>query len=103
MIDRSRMHRALDAVMDRHSRVKDTQTVIETYRGYEIERGETNAIRVVGLGHSYAQYFKGWSEKSAVDAAKRAIDRELARPAPQRVKPEDLIMSVNDPRFGKRR
>ena len=68
--------------------------VVEKYRGYEIEEGETGAVRVVGLGHRYAQYFKGWSRASAVEAAKRAIDRELAKPEPLPVKPEDIIRSM---------
>ena len=73
---------------------KMKDAVVEKYRGYEIEEGETGAVRVVGLGHRYAQYFKGWSRASAVEAAKRAIDRELAKPEPLPVKPEDIIRSM---------
>ena len=76
--------------------VKDAQTVIETYKGFDIERGDTNAIRVVDHGRRYAQHFNAWTEREAIEKAKRAIDREVAKPAPGPVKPEDLIISLND-------
>jgi hypothetical protein len=79
-----------------HGKAHDYQMVIEKYKGYEIERGETGAVRVVGLGRRYAQYFNAYSEAKAIEKAKAAIDREVAKPPAQPVKPEDLIISLND-------
>jgi hypothetical protein len=86
---------------DKVPRRRAKDAVVEKYRGYEIEEGETGAVRVVGLGRRYAQYFKGWSRASAVEAAKRAIDRELAKPEPLPVKPEDIIRSMYTDRKAK--
>jgi hypothetical protein len=84
------------AELNSKAQAHDAQTVIEKYKGYEIERGETGAVRVVGLGRRYAQYFNAYTEAKAVEKAKAAIDREVAKPPAQPVKPEDLIISLND-------
>lgn len=89
---RARLHRALDKVLARDA----APTLIEKYKGFEIEKGDSGAVRVVGLGQRYAQYFNAWTEREAIEKAKRAIDKEVAKPAPGPVKPEDLIISLND-------
>jgi hypothetical protein len=69
---------------------------VEVYRGYKILRGSTGAVSVPGLGKRYAQYFKGWTEQSAVQKAKEAIDRQLAKPPAAPVNPEDIIRPLKD-------
>jgi hypothetical protein len=85
---RAGLHRALDAALDA------APETIETYRGYAIQRGESGAISVVGLGRRYAQYFNGWTEQAAVKKAKAAIDKELTKPPAGPVNPDDLIRSI---------
>lgn len=53
--------------------------VIEEYRGYKILRGKTGAVSVSNLGMR-DRYFRGFTEKSAVEAAKKSIEKYEALP-----------------------
>jgi len=70
--DTYRRSKALDEKM---LPVKDAKSeVVEVYKGHKIKRGPSGSISVEGLSNS-PRHFTGWSEKSAVEAARAAIDK----------------------------